>query len=129
LKRFKIPSLYGDVDDEVLLKDLPWEDVKMAISTIPDLETNMLLVETVKQSNPKTIIIMRAHTIEAALQLYQQGADYVLTPHFLGGDYLANMIGKFRINEDNYKEEKQKHIKDLNQRLKRGQRHPEIEKD
>ncbi len=129
LRRLGIPSLYGDVDDETLLGELPWEDMKMAISTIPDLETNILLIDKIKSSNPETIIIMRAHTIGAALELYQKGADYVLTPHFVGGDYLGKLIKDFKVDEKEYAKEGKRHIKNLKERLREGHKHPHVERD
>ena len=81
LKKFNIPCLYGDVDDPELLRELPLNKINMAVSTVPDFDTNVLLIETIKMVNPKAIIIVRAHSIQEALDLYKEGANYVLTPH------------------------------------------------
>lgn len=129
LTKLRIPCLYGDVDDETLLQDLPLKNLKLAISTIPDLDTNKLLIETIKASDSKAIIIMRAHEIDDAMELYRKGADYVLTPHFLGGEYLADMIKDIKTDEKGYLKEKEKHIKMLKERMKRGHEHPEVPKN
>ncbi len=129
LKKLRVSSIYGDVDDEMLLRELPLRTLKLAVSTIPDFETNALLIETIKEENPDVILIMRAHDINDALELYKLGADYVLTPHFLGGEYLANMIKDFKTDDKHYEKEKGKHIKMLLERAKRGHKHPDIEKD
>ena len=129
LKKLRIPSVYGDVDDEILLNELPLKKLKLVISTIPDFETNELLIETVKLENKEAIIIVRAHSIEDAMDLYKKGADYVLTPHFLGGEYLANMLQEIKTDKEGYKKEKEKHIKMLNERMKKGYKHPDIEKN
>jgi len=129
LKHMRVPSIYGDVDDDALLRDLPLKSLKLAVSTIPDFETNEFLVETIKEQNPKTIIIVRAHTIEDAMDLYKAGADYVLTPHFLGGEYLADMLSEIKTDKSGYKEEREKHIKMLRERFKKGQDHPDISRD
>ena len=129
LKKLGIPAMYGDVDDEALLKELPLEQLEIAISTIPEFETNALLVKVLKSANEKTIVILRAHSIEDALDLYKLGADYVLTPHFLGGEYLSKMLIEEKTNKETYAKEKEKHIDMLKERLKLGQRHPEVEKD
>ena len=84
LTKFHIPALYGDAFDLELLEDLPLDELKMGISTIPDLESNRLLLQSIRNVNKKAIIILRAHSIEEALMLYELGANYVLTPHFLG---------------------------------------------
>jgi len=129
LKKLGIPSVYGDVDDDSLLRELPLKNLKLAISTIPDFETNELLVETIKSENPKTIVILRAHTIEDAMELYKRGADYVLTPHFLGGEYLAKMLIEIKTDEEGYRKEREKHIKMLMQRFEKGHEHPEVKKN
>jgi len=129
LKKLGIPSVYGDVDDDSLLRELPLKNLKLAISTIPDFETNELLIETIKTENPKTIVIVRAHTIEDSMELYKKGADYVLTPHFLGGEYLAKMLKEIKTDEEGYKKEREKHIKMLMQRSEKGHEHPEVKKN
>jgi len=129
LTRYKIPCLYGDVGDTELLNELPLEKIELAVSTVPDFETNYLLIEQIRTVNKKAIIIVRAHSIEEALDLYDKGASYVLTPHFLGGEYIAKMIKDIKIDEQEYAKEKNKHIKMLNERLGRGQKHPEIERN
>jgi voltage-gated potassium channel Kch len=129
LNKMRIPSLYGDVYDPELLDELPLEKIKLAVSTVPDYETNELLVETIRGVNPDAIIILRAHTIEDAFELYKKGASYVLTPHFLGGEYLSKMVGNLKTSKEKYAEEKKKHIKMLEERFAKGQKHPEIEKN
>jgi len=129
LNKVGVPSLYGDIDDEFLLNELPLEKLKIAVSTIPEFETNELLIETIRLINPKAIIIVRAHTIEEALTLYKKGASYVLTPHFLGGEYVANLIRHKKLSEKGYKLEKEDHVKMLMDMAKRGKEHPGVEKN
>jgi len=130
LKKFGVTALYGDVYDLELLEDLPLEKIDLAISTIPEVETNELLIEVIRNKNKKAIIILRAHTIEDALRLYEAGANYVLTPHFLGGEYVAKMIkhAKFGRDED-YSEERKHHINMLKGILEKGDEHPRVEKN
>ena len=129
LTKLRIPCVYGDIDDPELLRDLPLDKIKLAVSTIPDYETNLLLVKNIRTLNSEAIIITRAHQIEDALDLYQKGASYVLTPHFLGGEYVSDMIKKFKLKTNNYEEERNKHIKMLKEIEERGYKHPEVEKN
>ncbi|MEK6945564.1 MAG: cation:proton antiporter [Nanoarchaeota archaeon] len=129
LKKFRIPVIYGDVYDSELLRELPLRKSKLIVSTIPSVEANLLLIKTVKEINPKAIVIVRAHHIDDAMNLYKEGADYVLTPHFLGGEYVANMIKGFGLSSTNYKGEKEKHIKLLDERKRLGQDGPDVEKN
>ncbi len=127
LTRFRIPCLYGDAYDFDLLEELPLDKVKLVVSTIPDFETNFLLIESVRIVNPDAIIIVRAHQIKEALKLYKKGASYVLTPHFLGGEYIAKMIEDDKINEEKYTQEKRKHIRTLIKMMGKGHEHPKVE--
>ena len=126
LTKMRIHSLYGDAYDQDLIEELPIDKMKIAISTIPDYETNALLIETIRLVNPKAIIIARAHTIKDAFNLYKKGANYVLTPHFLGGEYVAKMIGDIKMEEKGYDKEKKKHLKMLTERVAKGHEHPEV---
>lgn len=121
LSKMGIPSLYGDVcDDELLEERLPLGKIKMAISTIPDFETNGLLVKVIREKNPAAVIVVTSNQIEDAMELYKLGADFVLTPHFLGGEYLAKMIREFKTDGKDYEKEKEKHIKILKGIEKQG---------
>lgn len=129
LNRFKVPCIYGDVDDPELLKELPIDKIDMAVSTIPEYDANLILVEEIRAVNPKAVIIARAHTIADAFELYKKGASYVLTPHFLGGEYVSNMIKEMGNDKKDYEKEKEKHIKTLKEMLSQGKDHPEVERD
>tara|TARA_Y100000310_G_scaffold195452_1_gene195450 strand:- start:212 stop:1924 length:1713 start_codon:yes stop_codon:yes gene_type:complete len=113
LSNLNVPSVYGDSYDTDLLDELALDKIKIAVSTIPDFETNVILIQTIREVNPKAIVVVRAHEIRHALELYALGANYVLTPHFLGGEYVAKMIGDFQTDEKDYEREKNKHLKML----------------
>jgi Trk K+ transport system NAD-binding subunit len=129
LNKFRVPCLYGDVEDPELIKELPLDKVKIAVSTIPDFEANFLIVEEIRLANPKAIVIARAHTIQDALDLYKKGANYVLTPHFLGGEYISKMISEIGVKEKDYEKEKRKHVKMLQEMEDKGQEHPGVERN
>ena len=113
LMKFRVPSIYGDIDDPEFLKELNLEKIDLAISTIPDYETNAQLIELIKMVNPDAILISRASSIQEAKNLYRKGADYVLTPDFLGGEHISKMIKALKTNKKGYAREKEKHLKIL----------------
>ncbi len=129
LNKFGVPALYGDVYDLEMLEELPLESLELAVSTIPELETNELLIDVIREKNKKAVIILRAHTIEDALKLYKAGANYVLTPHFLGGEYVAKMIKHVKSEDKDYSVERKKHIKMLKKMHSRGDEHPKVERN
>ena len=81
-----------------------------------------------KSKNKETIVIVTARHVSDAFLLYKEGADYVILPHFLGGEYTAKLIEKAKENKKTYENIKEKHVKELKERLKEGQEHPDINK-
>ena len=96
----------------------------MIVSTIPDLDTNLLLIHTVKKYNKNAIIIVVSHRIDDSMNLYKAGASYVIMPHFLGGYHTSLMIEDYGLNLKNFLKEKIIHIKHLKNRKNTGQEHP-----
>ena len=54
--------------------------------------------------------------IDDALELYEKGSDYVILPHFLGGEHVAFMINKLTIDIKQVIKDKNRHIKELKRR-------------
>ncbi len=129
LAKDKIDCRYGDADDIEFLEQLNLKNIKMAISTIPDFETNLLLISTIRRINKKAIVMCVSHHIDEARKLYSKGVSYVIMPHFLGGKYASMMIDRHGFNSDKFNEEKKKHLDHLKKRKELGHNHPEIEKD
>ena len=84
--------IYGDVSDLELLERIEPEAVKLVISTSPDLQDGLGLLEQLNQFPVRPKIVVRAETEEDARVLYVAGADYVLLPHFTSGQYLGKVI-------------------------------------
>jgi len=97
LKTQKAPCIYRDVEDVEFLEELNLKKAKVIVSTIPEKETNLFLLREFKKRNTN-IVILTARQISDALELYKAGADYVILPHFLGGEYVSKMIEKAQAN-------------------------------
>jgi len=92
LRSQDIVCLYGDVQDDELMEQIQINKSYMVISTIPHLEESSYLIDRVKKLSKKTILIVTAHHIDDALHYYKQGASYVILPHLLGGEHVADLI-------------------------------------
>lgn len=115
---------YGDVNDVDFLHELGLSKAKMVISTIPNLEANLILVETVREKNKNAIIFVASHDIDDTMKLYNKGATYVMMPYFLGGDYTAELLDRNGLSPDKFLKERDKHIKYLKARMKWEHKHP-----
>ncbi len=124
LKKAGINCKFGDAEDFDFLEDLNIDESKMIISTIPEHETNTFLLHAIKH-NPKVIAIMVSYSVDDALRLYDMGADYVILPHFIGGQMVSKMINKVGFDTLAFKEEKQHHKEYLLERKHLGHTHPE----
>ena len=119
---------YGDANDVEMLDEINFKKVKMVISTIPDIDTNLLLINKIKESNPKMIISVVSHQIDEAVKLYEEGATYVVMPHFLGGRHISTMIEKNKLDMNKFIKEKVTHIEHLKKRRELGHEHPKHER-
>lgn len=111
-----IPSRYGDAQDAEFLRELSLESIRLAVSTIPDFKTNILLTKKVKAANKRTIIIMIAQNVMEAEELYEIGATYVIMPHYLGALHATNLIKRYGLDKSEFVMEKQKHVNKLKKR-------------
>lgn len=118
-----IEVIYGDAGDSNFLDELPLERTKMVVSTIPDLSTNLLILENLKNRNKKVVSIMVSYYADDAIKLYEEGASYVIIPHFLGGHYTATLIENHGPNLDKFLREKLNHIKYLERRKNEAPEH------
>ncbi|MBI5044532.1 MAG: cation:proton antiporter [Candidatus Levybacteria bacterium] len=109
LKDKKIPAIFGDIADPEIQDRIGFDRVKMVISTVPDLEDNLLLIEGLKHANRKAKVVVMAFESDEAKQLYKSGADYVVLPHLVGGDHLAKIL----INDDSLEMIEKYKAKDL----------------
>ncbi len=125
----KVNCVYGDVSDLELLNELNLSNIKLAVSTIPDMDINTLLIKKIRVQNDKAIVIVVSHQIEEALSLYKEGASYVLLPHFLGGKHVSKMIEEIQFDISKFNELKENNIKELNKRKKLKHEHPKHERD
>ena len=123
-----VKCIYGDADDSEFLSDIRVDKAKLIVSTIPDISTNLLLLKKVNEKNKRSITIVTARQIKEAFELYENGADYVILPHFLGGNHTAILIESAGVNKRKYKDFKQMHLKELNERVKEGHEHPTVER-
>jgi len=123
-----IACCYGDADDVEFLAELNLKKIKMAVSTIPEGKTNLLLIKQIRAINKSAVIIVIAHSIAHAETLYAAGATYVILPHFLGGAHTAAMIEKLGLRKASYAAEQRKHLAYIKQRQTLGHEHPRHER-
>ncbi|MBU2567014.1 cation:proton antiporter [Patescibacteria group bacterium] len=116
LKSKRIPNRYGDAHDNEFLEEINIDKANTVIVTLPDFDTNLLILNKIRKTNPNSTVINIAHTVDQANLLYQLGSSYVILPHFLGGNYAAMLLEKNGENNKKIAQERKRHIEHLSYR-------------
>ncbi|MEK6899103.1 MAG: cation:proton antiporter family protein [Nanoarchaeota archaeon] len=119
-----INCAYGDANDRELLEDLRMSEAKIVISTIPDLGINLKIKSLISSS---AIFIPTSHFTADTEILYKEGADYVLMPHFLGGEHTAHLLTSNKFSKSGMRQVGVQHRKELKARDNLGHKHPSNE--
>ena len=116
LEAHNIPCRYGDAEDLEFLREIGADKAKLIISTIPNAQVNAAILALRRAHRPAGVLVLVAHTIEAALALYRQGATYVILPHVLGGNYASQLVEAFGLKKEAFADERTRHIAHLKRR-------------
>ncbi|MFH1789338.1 MAG: cation:proton antiporter [Candidatus Altiarchaeota archaeon] len=104
---------YGDIGDMEILKRINLSSAEMVISTVPNEEDSLLLIEETKKLSHKALVFVTADTLDQALELYDFGADYVFMPRMLSGEKASELIREHARKPEKIGELKQGHIQVL----------------
>jgi voltage-gated potassium channel Kch len=109
----KVSCIYGDMTNDEILKRIPFEHADVIISSIPDIEKNLFLVNYAKGRNSDLLVFITANHIHEALDLYEAGADYVILPHISTAEVTAHLLQKTLRNKKKIIDIRNQHIKHL----------------
>ncbi len=102
--------LYGDATDTEFLEELGLEHAKLVVSTISDYQTNLWLTRYIERVNPRIVFICTTDNSHHASELYNEGADYVMLPHYIGSDKIGSFIKKSGLKKSEFKKYRNKHL-------------------
>ncbi len=108
-----VQSVFGDMSDEGLYESLGLTRAELVVSTVSDCDDNLLLLSFISKSKNPPISIVVAGDTNDAQKLYQAGADLVIIPHSMGGEYLATLFEDRGINRNYIVKRGQIHAKNL----------------
>lgn len=112
LHKKNIPTIFGDIVDPDIQEKARIEKAKLVVSTLTDLEDNLLLIKAVRHANRKTKIVVVAYDIDEANILYDEGVDYVVLPHVAGGRQIARTLKSDELEKlDEMKERDKEYLK------------------
>jgi len=103
LKHRGIPAYFGDAADVEFLETLHLDKAKLIISTIPEPDDQKTMIAHVRRSSDKTVIIANLYHNTYLDDLYEAGANYVMMPHLLGGQWIAEVLSHHAWTKDTFK--------------------------
>lgn len=105
--------MYGDMSDHELYERLALSDAKLIVSTVPDMRDSQHLLQEIRRFPHRPLTVMTAQDGYDAERLYTAGADYVLEPYSVGGEFLAHVFATQGVARDIFKEFGKKHLAKL----------------
>lgn len=82
--------LLGDATDFEILELAKITSAKLVICTIPNLEENLSILDTIKGAKNKPIYIGSAQSREDSIKVYEAGANYVLNTDIIAAEFLRH---------------------------------------
>lgn len=82
----------GDANEDEVLELAGIQRASYLIVALPDDATNLFVVLTARQLNPRLFIISRASQLSSVRKLQLAGADKVIMPDKIGGDHMASLV-------------------------------------
>ncbi|MBI4239862.1 cation:proton antiporter [Candidatus Uhrbacteria bacterium] len=101
LQNEHVHAFYGDVHDVEFLSHVGIHHAKLVISTIPDPEHQITLLHYMRSHTKRAFVIANAPEAKYMNILYSAGANYVMTPHLLGGGWIAKLIEQGKMTKKN----------------------------
>ncbi|MBI1869677.1 MAG: cation:proton antiporter [Chlamydiae bacterium] len=101
LKKMNIAGIFGDISSIDTLEHAHIDEAQIILLTIPDMllkgTNNLKLVKACRSLSPNAVIVATADSTDQVKKLLTSGANEVLLPYTMAGEFLANFLeGKFR---------------------------------
>ncbi|NPA43709.1 MAG: potassium channel protein [Chlorobi bacterium] len=84
--------LEGDATNDRVLLDAGIKNASVLISTLPDDADNLFIILSARQLNPGIKIVTLATSENTEKKLKLAGANHVVMPYRIGGEYLASLV-------------------------------------
>jgi hypothetical protein len=109
----KVECIFGDISDPEILDELNLSEAKLIISTVPDVDDNLIILAEAKRRGFPGAFILTSYWAEDGIKLYNKGADYVVVPEFIGGKHLVRILADHWHDLSKIQEAKDKHLQEL----------------
>jgi len=105
-----VDCIYADAYSPGTLEHLNIEKARMLVSALPDENISLNVIQKAKRMNKKIMVVVRADFAQDALKLYKAGADLVILPDMVAGEFLSDEITSVLRNKASMDEIRTKHV-------------------
>lgn len=96
LKRRRIRCLYGDISSPETLQHASLHAARLIVCTLTDSvlkgTANERLLKQVRRLCPDAMVVVASDTLQGALRLYAEGADFVFVPRIHSAHRMAEVV-------------------------------------
>jgi len=96
-----LSTMFGSAEDVHLLEVVPLDRAAYVVSAIPELSTNLALLQDLRHHNFAGTVAMTAHNGHDAARLRAAGADLVLEPFSTAASATSDELHRLLTAEDN----------------------------
>ena len=108
LNRRGIKCIYGDVGNMDTLQHAHVQAARIVVCTISDAilrgTTNLRLLRQARRLCPEAKVVVAADTITSAVELYEQGSDFVYIARLHSAGHMAELIAHAIRDEDRFRQ-------------------------
>lgn len=90
---------FGDASDKEFISDLPLNNSKVVISSIPSVETNVMLIKHLRANKYRAAIIIFANSNQEKDILRSAGGDVIVLPHEHAAHYVVRKLSQRGLNK------------------------------
>ncbi len=97
-----VDYIYGDFEHQEIREEAGLQSASLVLSGVENRRANILAA---RESREDAALILYSKDDEVAVELYDEGADYVIKENLLMADYLENMLELFLEDRPEFNEE------------------------
>jgi Kef-type K+ transport system membrane component KefB/Trk K+ transport system NAD-binding subunit len=95
LEKEKIPYVYNSISNPEFFEHIPFEKIELVISSLIDIQDNLMIIKKLKSKNPNATAIVNAKSLKDSLELYNHSADYVIYPRYINEQQVSVLLDDY----------------------------------
>jgi Kef-type K+ transport system membrane component KefB/voltage-gated potassium channel Kch len=116
LQKEGVTVVYGDLSDVDLLERVNVSEARMIITTVPDTTDTLRLLQNLKRKGLNVPTYLMAFSPTDAVELYENGASYVIIPQELTGAHMGVLLEEVLMRNGSASTQRAEHLAELRER-------------